>query len=242
MLYYYFVIVLQAYCIYDCYTKRNDYYWYFIIFFIPLFGGIVYLFTQVYQKTDVHKVQENVMTVVNPTKKITDLEKKFHFAETFENQTALADAFLESQHYDKAIEHYREALNKGFQNDFYTITKLVEAYYKTSQFNEAIAWAEKIKNDTKFRKSKALFFYGLSLEKIGEIAIAETLLQKFDAPFSNYQERLVLAQFYRRHTKIDAAKGVLNDMLLEAEQMTKQTRNTTRAILKNVKEELIALQ
>lgn len=242
MLYYYFVIALQAYCMYDCYTKRNNYYWYFIIFFIPLFGGILYLFTQVLQKTDVHKVQENVVTALNPTKKITDLEKKLQFADTFENQTNLADAYLDAQHYEKAIAHYKEALGKGFQNDFFTIAKLVEAYYFSTQFTEAIAWAEKIKNDSKFKKSKALFFYGLCLEKIGEFAAAETLLQKFDAPFSNYQERLVLAQFYRRHTKVDAAKEVLNEMLLEAEQMTKQTRNATRAILHSVKEELLALQ
>jgi len=242
MLYYYFVIVLQAYCIYHCYTKRNNYFWYFVILFIPLLGCILYLFTQVFQKRELDKAQESILAVVNPGKKISDLEAKFYFAETFENQVALADAYLDSQLYEKAIANYNAALGRGFQNDFYTIAKLEEAYYCASAYKEAIKCAEKIKNNSKFKKSKALFYYGLSLEKIGSLAVAEEMLQRFDAPFSNYKERLNLVQFYRRNNKLVEAKSLLQELVLESEQMTKQTRNTTRGIIKKVKEELAELQ
>lgn len=236
-MHYYLIIALQVFCVYHCYTNRNQYYWYFVIFFIPAIGSLVYLLTQVFQKRDIDKVQDEIISVINPSKKTSDLEKKFQFAETFENQVALADAYLEGKHYVKAIENYKEALNRGFQTDFYAISKLQEAYYYSSSFDEAIIWAEKIKENSKFKKSKSEFLYGLALEKTGEINKAEAILAKFDAPFSRYQERLVLAQFYIRNQKIEVAKTLLDEMISESERMSKDAKRNTREIIKKANEE-----
>ena len=241
MIYYYLTIALQVYCAYHCYTKRNHYYWYFAIVFLPAIGCLLYLFTQVFQKRDLDKAQESIVTALNPTKRITDLEKKFQFAQTFENQVALADAYLEAEHYEKAIENYKEAMAKGFQSDFYAISKLQEAYYYSSLFDKSIVESDKIKNNSKFKKSKAQFLYGLALEKIGNIKEAEEILQLFDAPFSRYQERLVLAQFYTRNNKPEEAKIILKEMISESENMSKQSKNNTRIIIRKAKEELASL-
>jgi len=83
-MYYYIIIALQAYCAYHCYTNRNEYYWYFVILFLPLIGCLAYLFINVIRSSDVEKVQDNLVSVIKPTKKINDLKKKFKFAETFE--------------------------------------------------------------------------------------------------------------------------------------------------------------
>lgn len=233
--------MLQVYCVYHCYTKRNHYYWYFAIIFLPAIGCLLYLFTQVFQKRDLDRAQESIVTVLNPTKKISDLEKKFQFSDTFENQVALADAYLEAEFYVKAIENYREALAKGFQTDFYAISKLQQAYYYSSLFSESIVEAEKILDNSKFKKSQAQFLYGMAMEKIGKIDEAEEILKQFDAPFSRYQERLVLAQFYIRNNKPDASKTLLEEMITESENMSKQSRKNTKNIIKKAKEELAAL-
>ena len=78
----------------------------------------------VFQKRDLVKVQENIATTINPTKKIRDLEKKFKFSTTFENQVALADAYLEAGMYTKAIQNYEASLKDVFKKDFYVISKL----------------------------------------------------------------------------------------------------------------------
>ena len=181
------------------------------------------------------------MSVINPSKKITDLEKKLEFAETFGNRVALADAYLEAEFFEKAIMTYEAALKGTFKHDFYVLSKLEEAYYFSSRFDEAIACAEKIKDNPKFRKSRAVFLYGLALEKNDQIKEAEEQLKKFDAPYSNYQERLVLGQFYLRNKKPDAAREVLQEIVNESERMSKQNYRTNKILIKKASEILVTL-
>jgi len=240
-MYYYLIVALQGYCIYHCYANRNEYYWMFVIFFVPVLGSIIYLFVNVFQKRDLDKVQENITAVINPTKKITDLEKKLKFSNSFENQVALADAYLEVNMHDKAIENYEASLKDVFENDFYVISKLEEAYYFSSQFDKAIETAEKIINNTKFTKSRAAFLYALAMEKRGDVDKAKDYLITFDAPYKNYQERLELAKFFIRNSEKVEATEILTEIIQESETMTKPSYRQNRVIIKKTKELLTTL-
>jgi len=235
-MYYYLIFALQGYCIYHCYTNKNQHFWIFVILFIPIIGSLAYLFMNIIQKRDIDKVQDNITSIINPTKKITDLEKKYKFAATFENQSSLADAYLEVGIYDKAIENYESCLSGTFQNDFYVLSKLEEAYYFSSQFEKSIKIADKIKDNVKFEKSKASFFYALALEKTENIEAAEQYLIKFDAPYSKYQERLELAKFYIRNGKTDKARELLKEIEAESEGMSKTSYRQNGILIKKAKE------
>ncbi len=235
-MYYYLILVLQAYCAYHAYKNKNDYYWYFAIIFIPLIGCLVYLFVNVFRRQDVDKVQADLISALNPTKKIKDLEKKLKFAATFENQVALADAYLDAGHFERAIEDYQACLKEVFQNDLYAVSKLVDAYYFSSKFEEAVACAERIMDNLKFKKSRAAFLYALALEKVGRAGDAEAHLRTFDAPFSRYQERLELAKFFNRIGKPHESREVLQEILAESEGMSKQSLRQNRLLIHKAKE------
>lgn len=241
-MYYYAIIALQGFCVYHCYSNRNNYYWIFAIIFLPVIGCILYLFTNVFQKRDIEKVQESLVTAINPSKKITDLEKKLKFSETFENRVALADAYLEERLYPEAIAQYESSLKDVFSQDFYVISKLLEANYHSSNKEEVLACAEKILNDAKFRKSKASFMYALTLEKTGNVQTAEEILRTFDAPYSNFAERLELGQFLVRHDKQNDAKELYQEMVSESENMSNPNFRQNRHLIKIIKEELQTLQ
>ncbi|MCL6268005.1 PLDc N-terminal domain-containing protein [Flagellimonas myxillae] len=240
-MYYYAVIALQGFCVYHCYTNRNNYYWIFAIIFLPVVGCLLYLFMNVFRKRDIEKVQETLVTAINPSKKIQDLEKKLKFSETFENRVALADAYLAEGLYLEAISRYESSLKDVFSTDFYVISKLLEAYYYSSNTDEVLNCAEKIKGNTKFRKSKASFLYALTLEKNGKVEEAEEILRTFDAPYSNFMERLELGIFLLRQDKRDACKELFEEMLMESENMSKQNFRQNREFIKRVKEELQAI-
>jgi len=72
----YIIVALQAFCIYHVIKNRNQYFWIFIIIFIPAIGSIIYLITQVYNKRDASIIKENLTSVLIPSKKVKDLEKK----------------------------------------------------------------------------------------------------------------------------------------------------------------------
>ena len=236
-MYYYLIIALQGFCVYHCYTNRNNYYWIFAIIFLPIIGSILYLFMNVIRKGDIDRAQEQLVVAFNPTKRIKDLEKRFRFSPTFENQVALADAYFKEQQYEAAIANYSEALKDVFANDFYVLAQLQNAYYKLSDFNTSIEFAERIVGDQKFKKSKSAFLYGITLEQLGKLEEAEKWLATFDAPYNYYEERLELARFFKRNGKLDLAKNVYTDLLVEAQNMSKQSYRTHRNTINQAREE-----
>jgi hypothetical protein len=190
--------------VYHVYKNRNDYYWYFIIFFIPLIGCIIYLLTQVINKKEVTNSLEELTTIINPTKKTRDLEQEVEFSNTFKNRINLADAFLENKDYNNAIIHYEKALNSNFKEDSFTLNKLIKCYFEVENFDKVIENSRKINLDKNFKES--IYYYGLALEKKGVLDEAETQLKKIDTRYSNYEERLELSNFFiRRNKKSEAS-------------------------------------
>lgn len=234
-MYYYLTIALQVFCFYHVYKNRNPYYWYFIIFFIPIFGSIVYVITQVYNRHDAKKITSELTHIINPTKKVKDLEKQLQFADTYQNRVNLADAYLEIKDFEKAITYYLEALEDDFENDLYVTKQIIEAYFKTEDFKGVILNAEKIKTHPEFKKSRAQFLYGLALERIGDLDEAEANLKAIDIRYSFYDERLVFAKFLISRGKIEYAKTILDEIYMESKNMTKPNLKLFRATFFEVK-------
>ena len=240
-MYYYLIIALQGYCIYHAYKNRNSYYWFFIIFFIPVIGCVIYLITQVYNKRDAEKIQEGFVSIINPTKKVKDLEKRLQFSETYQNRVDLADAYLEIKDFENAIKHYLEALEDDFENDLYVVKQVMEAYFKAENFDNVILYAEKIKNHPEFKKSRSQFIYGLAFDRIGKLDEAEANLKQIDIRYSFYNERLVYAKFLISRDKTEEAKAVLDEIFNESKHMTKPNRKLFRTTIQEVEKMLAEL-
>ncbi len=236
---FYLIIALQAFCLYHLYKNRNPYYWAFLIFFIPVIGCIIYLITQVYNKRDAEKITNEITHIINPTKKVRDLEKQLQFSESYQNRVNLADAYLEIKDYNSAIPHYLEALGDSSQSDFYVIKQLTEAYFNIEDCEHVISYVERIKNHSEFKKSRTQFLYGLALERIGELEEAEENLKQIDIRYSFYDERLIYAKFLLSRDKKDEAKEVLEDVYDESQHMTKPNKRIYRVTILEV-EKLLA--
>jgi len=239
MFYYYFIIALQVFCIYHAYKNSSSYFWYFIIFFVPFLGSIVYLLTNVFNKKDVANITDEITTIINPTKKIKDLEKELAFANTFQNKINLADAHFNNKDYKNAILVYKNALASNFKDDPYTLNKLMKCYFKTANYNQVIEIAHKIDLDNEFKDS--IYFYALTLEQKGNLEEAEIQLKKVDKRYSNYQERLELSNFFIRRNKKEKAKEVLTDIISEIQSMTKENSRKHRLILNKTERKLSQL-
>lgn len=225
---YYLIIAFQIFCVYHAYKHRNNVYWYFIIFFIPLIGCIIYLLTQVINQRDVAIITDEITTIINPTKKIKELETTLQFSKTFQNKINLADAYFEKRDYNNAILHYEKALESNFKNDPHTLSKLVRCYFETKNFDKVIEYSKKIDLEKDFKNM--VYFYGLALEEKGDFNEAETQLKKVDKRYSNYNERLEFSKFLIRRNKILEAKEVLNDVTSEIKSMTKANARKQRSI------------
>lgn len=235
-MHYYLVIALQAFCVYHWFKNKNDYYWVFLIIFLPVIGCVIYLITQVYNKRDVDKIQEEFTTIINPTKKVRDLEKALEFSETFQNRVNLADAFYDIKDFNNAIIHYEKAIAKDFYNDKHVIFQLIKSYFFIEDYAKVIFYAEKVKDDIDFKGSKAQFFYGLSLDNTGKSGEAEIQLKHIDQRYSNYEERLQYAQFLMDKNKVSQAKELLSEIYTESQHMTSVNKRKYRSTIRQVEQ------
>ncbi|MEJ6793372.1 MAG: hypothetical protein QNK89_11770 [Lacinutrix sp.] len=238
---YYLTIALQGFCIYHTIKNRNQYYWIFIIIFIPVIGSLIYLVTQVFNKRDASIIKENLTSVLAPTKKVKDLEKKLQFLETFQNRLDLADAFFEIKDYKNAIIHYEVALKDESQNNYFILEKLIVTYYNLEDYKKTIFYAQELKQHQEFKQSKSEFIYGLALDKTGQYDVAEKHLKAIDQRYSNYSERLVLAKFYIKKDKIEESKAVLNEIFVESKHMTKPNKRKYGVTISEVEKLLKSL-
>lgn len=229
------VLILQIFCLYHAYKNGKDYFWYLIILIVPLIGAIMYLLTQVFNKEDIEKVTEEITAIIVPSKKVQDAEKRLAFSDTFQNRVGLADAHFENADYEKASIHYEAALKGDFQKDFYVMTQMISAMSQSENYEEVIRLADEIKDAYEFKNSKSQYIYGLALDKLGRIEEAEQNLKGIDQRYSNYQERLTLAEFYHRNNKRAKAIEILDEIISESEHMTPNNRKTYRQVITNVR-------
>lgn len=236
---YYLIIALKIFCFYHLFKNRNSYYWILLFLFLPVIGCIIYLITQVYNKRDAEKITNEITHIINPTKRIKDLEKQLQFSESYQNRVNLADAHLENKDYQNAIPHYLNALEDNFQNDLYVIKQLIETYFNIEDCEKVVFYAEKIKEKSEFKKSRSQFLYGLALERLGDFEEAETNLRAIDIRYSFYEERLIFAKFLLSREKKDEAKEILEEIQTESQHMTKQNKRLYRATIVEVEKLLL---
>lgn len=240
-MYYYLIIGLQGYCVYHAIKNRNEYYWFFAIIFLPVLGSIIYLFTQVFNKKDIDTVQKELVSVINPTKKVRDLQKQVGFADTFQNRVLLGDAYYEIGDYPSGIGEFEIALSGSHAKDVGVIKRLIEGYYQTSQNDKVVSYAEKIRDTPDFIGSRSQFLFGLSLEEVGRSEEAEENLKAIDKRYSNYEERYQLATFLVKKGKKQDAKEILKEIIVESEYMTKPNRKIYQGVFTEVKKLLDTL-
>lgn len=240
-MYFYLIVALQAFCIYHAYKNQKPYYWYFLIFFIPVLGSLIYIITQVYNKNDAEKIQSEVTSIINPTKKIKDLEQQIAFVDTYTNRIALADAYYQNGDIPNAIVNYKKTLEDTVQDESYAREQLVLCYFQQQDYNAVVEHAEAIRSKPLFKGSKQQFCYGMALKELGKIEKAEVELKQIDRPYSNYAERLELAKFYMDNEKHEEGKALLDEILLESKIMTKPNQRLYKATITEVERLLKSL-
>ena len=235
-MYYYLIIALQAYCVYHAVKNKNDYYWIFIILFIPVIGAVIYLVTQVFNKRDLETVQHNLTAIINPTKKVLDLKKQLDFSDTFQNKVNLADAYFEINDFKNAIVYYKDALGSLFSSDTYVISKLMEASYYLEDYDSVVDYFKTLKEKKAILKPENLLHYGLALDHLGESELAIQQFKEVDIEYSNYDQRLELATYFIEQDRKEEAKKILDAIYAESQHFTKDQRSIYRKVVALLKQ------
>jgi len=235
--YYYFILILEAICVFHAIKNGNQGKWIYIIVFLPLIGCLVYFFTEILNKRQVSSLQSDVVNIVNPGAKIKELEKRFKFSDTLANRTALADAYLERGMNDNAIELYEPALKGLFENNEHIINQLIKAYFALERYQDIVTIAPRIANSFNFSKNRPAILYALALEKTGNLEQAEKQFKSLNHRFSNYEARYHYGQFLIRLNRFQDAELIYSDIVNEASNMSRKDMRESKVWIDKVSKE-----
>jgi hypothetical protein len=238
--YFYFItLALQAICVWHCVRKGNKQTnWIWLIVFLPVIGSIIYIFTEMFSRRDIQKVQSGIGTVFNPSGAIRKLEANLSFSDTFNNRVALADAYMKADQTERAIALYESSLTGNFDENEYVLMQLVTGYYRLKLYNDVILTAQKVYDCPQFARSRPHLQYAMALGYTGQNEKAENEFMKMKTRFSNFESRYQYGRFLADSNRHPEAKQVLKEMLDEFPHLSGVELRDNRNWFALAKEEL----
>lgn len=208
-------VILQIICIIHIIRTDRERTWIYIVLFIPLVGCVVYLVAEILPSLLSGKKSREIKSAFTNTvfggKRIADLEKLLALSDTYQNRQALADEYLASKMYDKAIEMYQSCLNGIYANDPHLMQTIAHAYHLKGDAANARAYFDKVQAvqpiDKKYRTE-----YAVVLAELGEHEKAEAILSELDKGFiieGIYRYAVLLENLGRTDEARDKFKRVL---------------------------------
>lgn len=235
---YYLTIGLQAICVIHCLRKGNPGKWIWIIVLLPFIGSLAYLYTEVFSRQDVSKVQTGVGALFNPGGNLKKLEQNLKFSDTFKNRVMLADAYLQAGQTERAIELYLSGLTGTFEENEYVLIQLMTAYFGKERYEDVLPIAKKIQHLPQFARSKAHLLYARALQYTGNTAQAEQQYKMMAARFANYEARYYYSLLLQQMGKTEEAHALLTAMADEQPHLSSAERRDNRKWLSLAKEKL----
>ncbi|WP_245446947.1 hypothetical protein [Mucilaginibacter celer] len=235
--YYYIILILDAICIIHSSRRGTQQKWMWIIFAIPVFGCLYYIYSEMLVNR-IRTPKINVEAVINPGAKIKRLENELRFTDTFANRVALADAYLEAGLTDKAIELYKNSLTGAFAENEHVQAQLIIAYFEKGMYNEVIPIAKRLYKLPQFARSKAHILYAKALELTYQPEQAENEFKLMKGRYSYFEPRYEYGMFLSRADRRDEAWQIFTDMLNEQSQLSPVERKSNKVWFAKAKDEL----
>ncbi|MFC2289080.1 MAG: hypothetical protein ACFNKF_05550 [Treponema lecithinolyticum] len=187
--------ILQLALIIHCIKTNKPFYWIYLIIFIPYVGGVAYLLVELLpallNSRQLRQTGQSIVRTFNPSVTIKKLEEQLENQDTVSNRTALAQAYIEAQQYDKAVPLLRSCLSGPFADDRATLLLLAQALFADGQTADNTQTADgngvqKTDTDNTNNQSRA----GQSASGTREAAEILQKLQK-EQPFSSLSDKLL---------------------------------------------------
>jgi hypothetical protein len=227
--YYYLIIGLQAFCLFHAYKNRTNQKWYYLIIFLPVIGGLIYLYENFYSRRNVSNLQEGFKGLIYNNYEVEKLEKAVKFSESFNNKVKLGDAYTERGRYEEAIKLF-ESCRKGiYENNSELFQKLANTYFLNKDYSKIVELSKQV---TFIGEAKIAFAW--ALHYTGDSLKAETVFKEMERRFSNYEARLEYSKFLIEINRSNDARNLLENILDEFDSSHNYEKNLKKVVVKEV--------
>ncbi len=243
----YFTVIIQVLLVIHVLKTGRNRYWIWLLIFVPLVGGLAYLFIEIIPEfrggIQGQRAMRNVRNAVNPGAELQKHAAAWEQSANADNARRYANALMNHGHYSQAGEVLEQALSGFFATEPGLLLLKARAKFETSDSAGAVRVLEELqKANPDFRSAQGHMLYARSLEESGRMEEALDEFQEVSRYFPGVEARY-------RLTLALAAAGKTQDAIHELEQLSKDAglapahfRKSQKKWLNLVKEQLKQLQ
>jgi hypothetical protein len=199
--------VLVIVCLIHAISRRADFFWYFIIFFIPYIGALVYFFSNVLPDLRGARVLEAVNELKPAGMRVRDLEKQLEELDTAQNRLLLAVAYKDAGQLDRAETMLTQTRQGIFKSDPHVTYDLADVKFQLGKLEEARALLRELVDNAPEElrgKTRLLLARAIQSEQPEE---ADALFQRAISSFSGEEARYWYAAFLFTRGDREAAES-----------------------------------
>jgi len=229
------ILLLQMFCLYTAYQRKEEQKWFWIIAVLPFIGSLFYLHHVYYSRENIENITEGVKESFIENYKIDKIEKNLNFSDTVANKIKLGDEYFQKKDYHKSRLLFESCLQGSYENDPSLLTRLLNISYQERNYSDVIKYGDQIKNEKTFNTSEGKVALAWSYFNLGKFEEAKKTFEEMDIRFSNYPQRLQFAKFLNDQGQSDLALQKLGKLIAEIDSMDSFEKKSKRKIFRSIK-------
>jgi hypothetical protein len=216
--YYYVIFGLQILCAVHVLRSRNDYYWLWIIFFMPVIGSVIYVIAHHRSLLGTLRMPVNLKIPMIEALNDKRIEQALRKSDTLSNRIDFANVLINRGDNAKALELLSEALQGPLKGDITLLFTCARAHYAHGELDQAIVLleqAEKVRNNEKIRQRCLLL--AMCREAQGDDALADEKYQAAQGGYAGEEARARYGLFLKKTGRPREARELFTKILSSAD-------------------------
>ncbi|HET7175878.1 MAG TPA: hypothetical protein VFK21_07690 [Gammaproteobacteria bacterium] len=235
--------VVQIACIVHCISRRNDYFWIFIILFFPFIGSAVYaIMIWIPDTRHSHAARgtsKAVLAIFDPRRELRRRLNSLDVSDTVSNRVSLAGELVRHGMVKDALALYERSLVGIYEDDPYLLCGYATALYAAGFYADARSVLEKLRTTNPGLKlPEAKLLYARVLEQLGEMERADREYAAAVRESGGMEAKCRYALFLKQQGQQAAAKELFQDILQNAKLGSSHSRRLNKEWIGTAKREL----
>lgn len=243
MPYAFIVIALQVALVVHVFKTGRNTYWVWAIAMLPLVGSLAYVIVEILPdlmgSRTTRRAVSTLHKTIDPSRDLRKAERELRLTDSIDARRRFADQLLDAGRYEEAIEHYRSALVGLYEHDPQLLLGLARAQFAKGEASAARGTLDElIAENPEFKSPEGHLLYARALEQEGNKARALTEYQTLAKYYPGAEAKYRYAVLLKQLGKNVEARGVIEQMLNDAELATSFFRRNEKEWLDKARREL----
>lgn len=236
-------IVIQVLFIVHAISRRQDYFWIFVILFFPLVGCLVYALVvwipDARHSRTARGTSRAMLGLVDPKHELRKRLSHLDVSDTVENRVSLARELTRRGMVQDALGLYERSLKGVYEDDPYLLQGYAGALFEAGMLQDARAALEKLRATNPTLKSQeSHLLYARVLEGLGDAARADKEYAAVVQAYGGMEAKCRYGVFLKQRTRGDEARSLFEDILRGAKLATGHSRRLNKEWIGIAKREL----